>query len=356
MFDVDGAGFSCEDSRYSSTLQKYTNPICKGSVALIRTNDRLVRVNTHISKGSSETFVARALNAEQSRPTPPLVINCKQESLSDRQVRALDEQFSPDGLGEVHWKSISLKLSDGSRDSLAFALEPDVDLSSCSEYIERIWPVLREDCLSEQSGGAAIPFEAKGGGWKLLDEVPVGVLILDGAGLMYRLNLAGRRILEEARILRRSKGGIFAAVECDNELFRRTLFAQSESDVLSEGGALIFVHDAVDATRVPITISRFVHEGIATRFVVATLPVPILQNRIETLGRKMGLTTSEARVAALIQKGLSNRNAAEILGLKEQTFNTYAKRVLSKLDVSCRTEMAQLLTWQVSGGRLNGKC
>ena len=62
----------------------------------------------------------------------------------------------------------------------------------------------------------------------------------------------------------------------------------------------------------------------------------------------MGLTPAEARVAALIREGHSNKQAAEIAGLTVETFNTYAKRVLSKMNVTCRSEMAQMLTWQAT--------
>ena len=95
------------------------------------------------------------------------------------------------------------------------------------------------------------------------------------------------------------------------------------------------------------------HEGEATRFVVVTVPQPPDPARIEALARQLGLTRAEARVAQLMQLGLSNRNAAKIAGVSEATFATYAKRALSKLDVQGRAEMAQLLTWQATVGRLS---
>lgn len=91
--------------------------------------------------------------------------------------------------------------------------------------------------------------------------------------------------------------------------------------------------------------------GQPTDLIVAMLPMPPNPERIELLGIKLGLTPAEARVAVLMQSGLTNREAAFRAGLKEQTFNTYAKRVLSKLHVTGRTQMAQLLTWQSVGKR-----
>jgi DNA-binding CsgD family transcriptional regulator len=83
------------------------------------------------------------------------------------------------------------------------------------------------------------------------------------------------------------------------------------------------------------------------------LPSPPDLRRIEVLARELGLTQAEARVAALLQLGLSNREAAQIAGLTEHTVNTYTKRVLGKLRVNSRAEMAHLLTWQAQGGLLS---
>src|SRR5690606_10962091 len=107
----------------------------------------------------------------------------------------------------------------------------------------------------------------------------------------------------------------------------------------------------VPGQNVPVTLSRFFHEGRPTPLVVVTLPVAPKTHQVEALVRDMGLSSSEARVVALIQLGLSNKAAAVQAGLSEHTFNTYAKRVLSKLNISCRAEWAQLLTWQASGRR-----
>lgn len=86
--------------------------------------------------------------------------------------------------------------------------------------------------------------------------------------------------------------------------------------------------------------------------VVVILPRQPHRSRIELVAQKMGLSPTEARVAALLQMGLTNREAAMIAGVKEQTFNTYAKRVLSKMNVGSRSQVAQRLTWQAAWGRM----
>lgn len=58
----------------------------------------------------------------------------------------------------------------------------------------------------------------------------------------------------------------------------------------------------------------------------------------------LGLTLGEARVAASIGAGLSPREAAEKLGITEETARTTLKRVFAKVGVSRQSELTALLT------------
>ncbi len=58
----------------------------------------------------------------------------------------------------------------------------------------------------------------------------------------------------------------------------------------------------------------------------------------------LGVTLGEARVAALVGSGLPPREAAERLGVSEETIRTTLKRVFSKTGVSRQSELAVLLT------------
>ena len=115
----------------------------------------------------------------------------------------------------------------------------------------------------------------------------------------------------------------------------------------------MIIRDGTLSLRIPVTLTRFCHQGAATDLVLVTMSLPPDSRRIEMLARAGGLTPSEARVAALLQLGLSNKDVAIAAGLKEQSVSTYAKRALSKLHVTSRAEMAQMLTWQAAGGRLS---
>lgn len=57
----------------------------------------------------------------------------------------------------------------------------------------------------------------------------------------------------------------------------------------------------------------------------------------------LGLTLGEARVAALISRGMAPKAVAERLGIAESTARTVLKRVFSKIGVSRQSELAALL-------------
>jgi non-specific serine/threonine protein kinase len=57
------------------------------------------------------------------------------------------------------------------------------------------------------------------------------------------------------------------------------------------------------------------------------------------------LTPREREVAALLARGLSNRQVADALVISEQTAETHVKRILSKLGLTSRTQVAN---WQTN--------
>lgn len=341
--------FSLQNNLSSVALRKFLQGLSQTASALIHYSSDSVVFTT-------DKTACQALHSERLQANLPTeydaantVVGSEIKGLSPRDLEELE--LAPLRTEGRSWKLLSFALTNGDHDRLALALDESEDLALTANYLTRIWPILREDCLKEHIAGPSKVIEARGDGWGLLDQVQVALIVLDGAGLMYRLNRAGRQILDDGQILKRGKGGIFAANDADNNNFRAAIAEQASSDAADDVGSVVFVHNKTCNTRVPISLSRFMHEGETTRFVVATLPLPIRARRIEELAKQLGLSASEARVASLIQRGLSNRDAAEEAGFKQETFNTYAKRVLNKLDVRGRTEMAQLLTWQISGGR-----
>ncbi|WP_323782996.1 helix-turn-helix transcriptional regulator, partial [Leisingera sp.] len=252
------------------------------------------------------------------------------------------------------WTLFSCSFEDGSEDLIALKLEDGPHDAHCGDILQAIWPVLREDALRELAGEtqAAVTSALL---WTISKKTDSAVLVLDTEGRLLHCNEAGRDMLDGGDLLSDGTGrlscaspgetaGFYAAVaECARS--RRGGSGQQPRELI------LFLEDRRSGMRLPVSLTRYRCAGADMPLVVAILPRQPDRTRIEMLAQKMGLSPSEARVAALIQLGLSNREAAHIAGLKEQTFNTYAKRVLAKLQSGGRAEMAQRLTWQASLGR-----
>lgn len=334
------AGAAARDVLISQGFIRFVSTFARAAVAVIREGSEPLVVST-FAMGPGGADLARLGGVGPG--TGRLV------RLDATMPRCL--QTAPAPAGDWHaYTPADSQPAAARREQLFLALDPGEDLAMTEHYLRRVWPLLREDCLREAE--AAQPPENPL--WQILDTIDVAVLILDARGLMYRRNAAADRALAEGTVLRRGRGGIFAAEDADSRRLRDTVArvaTSSASETMAETVAeTVFVTDAATFRRVPVTLRRYFDDGRATPYVTVMLPVCPPPERIEALGRQMGLTPVEARVASLIQNGLANREAAAFLGVTEQTFNTYAKRVLGKLNVSGRTEMAQLLTWQAAGG------
>jgi DNA-binding CsgD family transcriptional regulator len=58
----------------------------------------------------------------------------------------------------------------------------------------------------------------------------------------------------------------------------------------------------------------------------------------------LGLTLGEARIAAIVGSGIQPREAANRLGISEETARNVLKRVFAKVGVSRQSELVALLT------------
>lgn len=348
MIGIGAAQFAQQECISSNALRKFTKSVSETAAAVVGYSTQsfvftTMQVDSALEK-RTDVFWGEFNDNEKASA----VVRSHVSELSQADQTALSSHITT---GTSTWRIIQLELDNGHQDRIALQLDPKEDLNLTQNYLSHVWPLLREDCLSEVMSQTATK-QVKTCDWALLDKLHVALIILDSDGLMYRLNHLGRRILDEADVLCRGKGGIFATNRQDTTAFRGALSECANSKNPKAADQVVFIASKEDGHRVPVSMSRYYYNGEPTRFVVATLPVAPSRQRIETLAQQLGLSSSEARVAALIQRGMSNREAAVIAGLKEQTFNTYAKRVLNKLDVSCRAEMARLLTWQASGGRM----
>ncbi|WIY27725.1 helix-turn-helix domain-containing protein [Parasedimentitalea psychrophila] len=254
---------------------------------------------------------------------------------------------SPSGAA---WVQFACCFEDGSQDRITLHLHGGQHDGHCAHILAAIWPVLREDILREiadQSDSAVTSALL----WTILKKADSAVLVFNAAGRLLHSNDSGRDLLSAGTLLRRDSGGLRCANDTETKGFYAALRSCALSPPAQNREKILFLEDSEQGIRLPISLTCYRCTTTTTPLVVAILPCQPKRSRIEMLAQKMGLSPAEARVAALMQLGLPNREAAQIAGLKEQTFKTYAKRVLSKLHVGCRAEMAQRLTWQASLGR-----
>lgn len=247
------------------------------------------------------------------------------------------------------WHGFRCRFETGEIDVILLHLPKGTAPARAEGFLSTIWPVLRDDSLSEyrnrheSHGDEALM-------WLIASKIDIGVLVVNARGLILRANAAAKLMICRNRILMRGHGGIHGISDTQTRILRDAIATCAAAD-LDESDMIVMLETADCNARVPVTLSRYYHEGQPTDLVTLLLPTPPNPVRVERLAREMGLTMAESRVAAMLQLGLSNREAARSMGLKEQSFSTYAKRVLSKLNVSSRAEMAQMLTWQAHGGR-----
>jgi DNA-binding CsgD family transcriptional regulator len=333
----------------SNSLRRFVRSVSDTAVATFNGDDSQVTLCTFDNSNNLLDLRLPSQAEDCLRRSRSRVASVEPHSLTAEELVGLQASVQDTTGVSPLWRAFNVNLGGGWSDRIALQISDQDELTLAGNYIEKVWPILRETCLREVVNSQEIMQGDDAFHSSLLDRVDVAILILDGRGLMYRVNAAARQMLKQGHVLRRAKGGVFASTEADSHAFRTALADCVSSDYRPDTDTLLFLSRKDCAQRTPVTLTRYVHEGRATRFVVAMLPMPPDQQRIEELVLKMGLSPSEAKVAALMQLGLTNKEAAAQAGFKEQTFNTYAKRVFSKLDVSGRTEMAQLLTWQAAG-------
>lgn len=263
------------------------------------------------------------------------------------------------GLTLQDWRVFTCRTSDGTVDLIAL-LSRETD-ATIKNFLQKFWPGVRRMCTIEvQTSAAHVSDDAML--WMVSRKMNASILVMDSHGRVLKTNTAGREMLDRADLLRITPRGLLTANSQETRALRLAVAkliggASDQPDPQGDGAAddqpkrteyVLFLSKPGRDERMPMTLSLYRPESGGEPLILAILPQPPDHKRIEELARQMGLTPSEARVAALVRSGLSNREAAERAGLKVETFNTYVKRVLSKMNVSCRAEMAQMLTWQAS--------
>lgn len=192
-----------------------------------------------------------------------------------------------------------------------------------------------------------------------LDRMRAGIVALDQAGRVRSVNAAAEALVAGYLILRGGREPE-AAEPADRERLGRFLaeylsgsgLPRTTSMLLRRkgGGRPLFVEalplpgaEADRAWSGPSLRARTGHGANGLILLMRDLLAPSAR-AIEPLLEPLGLTGAEARVAALVGRGASPREAAATLAVVESTVRTHLKAIYAKLGIRRQSELAVLVT------------
>lgn len=109
------------------------------------------------------------------------------------------------------------------------------------------------------------------------------------------------------------------------------------------GAGVVHARDEADRLRAAVRSAVDGGHGVDDDLVRAALERAVGQTPLEVAGHPLALTPQERRVFELVGQGLTNRRVAEVMRLTEKTVKNYVSRVLARLGMRHRTELAILV-------------
>lgn len=328
-----------QSDKFSRTMLEFSD----AAIAYVRNGDEKLILSTH--------FFETDNHAKTINPTGNILRPGRQVGFAPTQVNGSDVSGIKEYISNTVkrskgscWQSYESSFADGSIDQIDILKSRETSDSHSEKYLQYIWPLLREDCLTEILTDVG-KFVDDALLWIITDKIASAILVLDRNCRLVRANSAGYDLLKAQTILRSQGNGISCSTCSDTAQLREMVKQCADSDAGVSTEKILMLENNATQSQSLLSLRKF-DCGPSATMVIAMLPTPPDSERIVMLAREMGLTNAEARIASLMQLGLSNREMATKAKLSEQTCSTYSKRVLSKLNVNCRAEMAQLLTWQ----------
>ena len=185
-----------------------------------------------------------------------------------------------------------------------------------------------------------------------LSRLSIGVFLLDGAGKVVFMNPKGRSAVDDGleisgELLTARFALEKAALAAQISFALDTDRAQS---LLNPNPVLVQRITAERPYAVYVLPARTMHDGAAASFLTRTRAIVLAVDSVPgeppdpALVRDLlGLTLGEAKVAALVGSGTPPRDAAERLGITEETARTVLKRVFAKVGISRQSDLTALL-------------
>jgi DNA-binding CsgD family transcriptional regulator len=190
----------------------------------------------------------------------------------------------------------------------------------------------------------------------LIDRLSIGVISVDAAGRVLRLNRVAEDILRENDGLTAAQGRVAAAKAADTAKLRRLIGEASRTsrgEGLTAGGAMELARPSAKRPLAimvaPFRSEKGRHETHNASVVVfVSDPERKPRPPIQALASAFGLTRREAQLAERLAQGDTIERAAEALGMKRNTARVHLQGLFNKTGVRRRTEFEALLrAWPI---------
>lgn len=191
---------------------------------------------------------------------------------------------------------------------------------------------------------------AKVGLSEALARIGIGVFGLDSLGRVVFSNPAGQRLaghqLQLVHERLRIGGGNARTID---EAIARAL-RRDANELIGDPRPIFVQSNAADRRLVVYLLPVARQTSLAEQFLTHTRAIVLaIEQKLDepadpaVVRDVLGLTLGEARIAALVGAGLPPKQAAERLGIAEETARTVLKRVFSKVGVSRQSELVAVL-------------
>jgi DNA-binding CsgD family transcriptional regulator/PAS domain-containing protein len=187
-----------------------------------------------------------------------------------------------------------------------------------------------------------------------LARIGIGVFALDSLGCVIFSSPAAQRLLGDMLYLQNGHlqiGGIGTGTKLD-EAIAHTIRAGPPE--LKADPKPILVQSITSSRRLAIYLLPVLQTDLAEQLLTHTRAIVlVIEQKLDEpadpaiVRDLLGLTLGEARIAAMVGAGVPPKDAAERLGIAEDTARNVLKRVFAKTGVSRQSELAALLARMV---------
>ena len=213
--------------------------------------------------------------------------------------------------------------------------------------IERLLPHVRQFVRVRQalSGAGALNSSLTA----LLDNAMIGVVYLDGRGVIVEANTRARDILRRGDGLEDRAGYLRALVAADDLRLGRLLARVLPGSGSAATSGSIAVQRSPTLPRMAVHVLPVAVEG--REFVISRVAALVLmvdpgakpRVDVERVGASLGLTRAESRVAVALAEGASVRDIATTTGRQESSVRWLIKQIHAKLEIPRNADLVRMV-------------